>query len=216
MDDGTRAWCDACDSSVVRLRDPLCAVCHRYIPAPDAACPSSHRVASPAILIALGMFDPAWRAIVHALKYRGHKALTNPLANMLAESVEKMPDIDAIVAVPTDPRKIRERGFGHAELLGETLAEMTGIDCILEGLRHTRRITDQTRLTGKQRAQNLKGAFTVPDAEAVADKTILVVDDVTTTGATLREAARALTVVRAKTVVGAVIAANVEGLRDGP
>ena len=215
MDDETRAWCEGCDSSVARLRDPLCAVCHRYIPAPDAGCPSSHPLASPAILIALGIFDHAWRALVHALKYRGHKALAFPLGNMLAEPVMKMPGIEAIIAVPTDPRKVGERGFGHAELLGETLATATGIAFIPDGLKQTRRITDQTRLTGKQRMHNLKGAFTVPDAETVEDKTILVVDDVTTTGATLREAARALTVARAKTIVGAVVAANFEGLRDG-
>lgn len=215
MDDETRAWCEACDSGVIRLPGPLCAVCHRYVAASRAGCPSSHPPASPSILVALGLFDQAWRAIVHALKYQGHKSLAQPLGQMLAESVAKLPDIDAIVSVPTDPRKIGERGFGHAELLGETLAAESGIAFISGGMTLTRRLTDQTRLTGKQRAQNLKGAFQVPDPEIVNGKTIVVIDDVTTTGATLREAARALTVAGAESVAGAVIAANLANLRDG-
>ena len=63
--------------------------------------------------------------------------------------------------------------------------------------------------------QNLKGAFTVPDPELVDGKAIIVVDDVTTTGATLREATRALSIAGAKSVIGAVIAANFGNLSDG-
>jgi len=215
MENTARAWCNACDPRVVCLNDPLCPVCHRFLPSPGAECPSSHPAHSPATLIALGLFDHAWRAVVHALKYHGHKGLVDPLGERLAVFVTRFPEADAIVAIPTDPRKIAERGFGHAELLAATSATKAEIAFIPGALKRTRRITDQTRLTGKQRAQNLKGAFTVPDAAAVTEKTIIVIDDVTTTGATVREAARALTVAGAKSVMAAVIAANFGNLRDG-
>lgn len=215
MEEDGRGWCNACDPCVVRLRDPLCPACHRYLSTIDTGCVSSHPAPSPATLIALGIFDHAWRSIVHAFKYHGHKALANPLGDMLAEFIRRFPGVYAIVAVPTDRRKIGERGFGHAELLAQTLADRTGLPYFPDGLRQTRRIPDQTRLTGRQRLQNLKGAFAVADVHAMEGKTIIVVDDVTTTGATLREAARALTLVGAKSVVGAVIASNFGNLRDG-
>ncbi len=214
MDNATRAWCDACAPRVVRLRDPICMTCHRYL-ADNAECSSSHPTASPTVLIALGLFDHAWRGIVHAFKYQAHKALVNPLAKRLGEMVVRFPDSDAVVPIPTDPRKIADRDFGHAELLAETVAQEVGLAYIPKGLKQTRRLTDQTRLTGKERADNLRGALAVPDQQVVADKTIILVDDVTTTGATLREAARALTLAGARSVVGAVIAANFGNLPDG-
>ena len=134
---------------------------------------------------------------------------------MMSEFVERHPGANGIFAVPTDPRKLGERGFGHAELLAQTLALQTGLPFFADGLRHTRRIPDQTRLTGRQRMLNLKGAFAAPDPEVVEGKNVLVVDDVTTTGATLREAARALSDAGAKSVVGVVIAANFGNLSDG-
>ena len=134
---------------------------------------------------------------------------------MMSEFVERHPGANGILAVPTDPRKLGERGFGHAELLAQTLALQTGLPFFTGGLRHTRRIPDQTRLTGRQRMLNLKGAFAVPHPEALEGMSVIVVDDVTTTGATLREAARALTLAGAKSVVGAVVAANFGNLNDG-
>jgi ComF family protein len=215
MEEGQNAWCAACDPLVARLRDPLCPVCHRFLSGIDFECPSSHPVASLTTLVALGLFDRAWRSVVHAFKYHGHKALAVPLGEMLSEFVAQYPGANGIIAVPTDARKLGERGFGHAELLARTVARRTGLPFFADGLRHTRRIPDQTRLTGRQRMQNLKGAFAVPDPELVEGKAVIVVDDVTTTGATLREATRALSTAGAKSVVGAVIAANFGNLSDG-
>jgi len=215
MAHGQAAWCAACDPLVARVSHPLCPLCHRFLPGIDADCPSAHAATLPRAVHALGIFDRAWRSVIHAFKYHGHKALAWPLGSLLAESVSRHPGPQAIIAVPTDKRKHQERGFGHAELLAHAVARQTGIQFLGDGLRHTRRIPDQTKLTGRQRLTNLEGAFAVSDASSVDGKTILVVDDVMTTGATLREAARALTAAGAKNVVGAVVAANLGGLAEG-
>jgi len=215
MDHGRTAWCAACDSLLGRVSGPFCPICRRFFSGVDADCPSSHSAVFPRAVHALGVFDQAWRSVIHAFKYQGYKALAWPLGALLAESVARHPGPQAIIAVPTDNLKRRERGFGHAELLARAVAQQTGIPCVSDGLRHTRRIPDQTRLTGPRRMANLKGAFAVSDASSVDGKTILVVDDVMTTGATLREAARAIASAGAKSVVGAVVAINLGALADG-
>jgi ComF family protein len=215
MEDGRAAWCAACAPLMGRLRAPFCMVCHRYLAGFRAECSSAHARISPGAVFALGVFDHAWRSVIHAYKYHGHKALAEPLGLLMSESLADGLGAEALVAVPTDIRKRRERGFGHAELLAHVMAEQAGIPCLGDNLHLTRRIPDQTRLTGQQRVTNLNGALAVRDAAPVEGKTMLVVDDVTTTGATLREAARALEEAGAKTVVCAVIAANFGNLNDG-
>jgi ComF family protein len=214
-EDRRAAWCAACEPLMGRLRDPFCMECHRFLSSSKIECSSAHARTTPGSVFALGVFDHAWRSVIHAYKYHGHKALAEPLGLLLSESLTNGLGAEALVAIPTDIRKRRERGFGHAELLAQVMAERADIPCLSDNLHLTRRIPDQTRLTGQQRVTNLKGALAVRDAAPVVGKTVLVVDDVTTTGATLREAARALDEAGAKTVFSAVIAVNFGNLNDG-
>jgi len=216
MRGGVDACCDACDRRLATLSGPICVLCRRYLTSGEFGCSCSEHDNSIRFISALGLFDPAWRALVHALKYGGFRGLALPLAKRLADRLDPKLDIDAVAAVPTDPQKKRERGFGHAELIAEHVARYIRRPFLPNALGFTRKVADQTRLRGAERKANLKDAFRCRDVPGVLGKSILIVDDVMTTGATITEAGRALLDAAAIEVHGAVICVNLGHVPDGP
>lgn len=209
--------CDACRSRLVRLTKPVCPACRRYRDYDTPVCPGAHAPVSPAIVWALGAFDHAWRSIVHQLKYRGDRALAGPIGSAMAGLLTGTVSADMLVIpVPTSEHKIRERGFGHSERIADRVAAGLSAAFDPRGLRFTRKVKDQTRLSGPHRVENLKGALMARDPDRIAGCSVLIVDDILTTGATLREAARALDEAGADQVRAVVVAVNSGGLPDGP
>lgn len=206
-----RPWCTGCAGAVRLIRRCICPQCRRYRTSDFAACPQEHEPSRPVYVLALGAYDDALGSAVGALKYNGSRALARPLARQLADCFAKPVAFDVVVAVPTGKEKRRRNGFGHAEEIGAALAEFLGVPFAARGLVQTRRLRDQTRLTAEERRRNLSGAFASPGPDGIADRTVLVVDDVMTTGATLEEAGRALTEAGARHVAGAVVALNLGG-----
>ncbi len=98
---------------------------------------------------------------------------------------------DVIIAMPMHWRKRWERGFNQADLLARPLAKRYGLKAATN-LRRKRYTKSQAGLTERERQENLKGSFCVIRAEQIAQKRVLLVDDVFTTGATLRAAAGVL------------------------
>jgi len=134
------------------------------------------------------------RRAIHALKYGGERRLAEPLGMALAARWRGAGlRADVIVPVPVHADRLRERGFDQAEALARVAAAGLGLRCVpvLERRRATRR---QSELGRSARSANVAGAFAVRPAatRAVAGKVVLLVDDVATTGATLRAAAVAL------------------------
>jgi len=208
------AWCAACESLMVQPVGSLCPMCRRYCTDTTGSCPDGCESDFPRTVTALGVFDPAWRSIIHALKYQGRATLADPLGRLLAEAGLGILPADCIVPVPTDPAKRRLRGFGHAEAIAQALARDLRVPCEESGLRMTRRVADQTRLSGPERVRNLDEAFTADSTRLFQGSAVIVVDDVMTTGATIREAARALKAAGASIVYGAVLCVNL-GYPDG-
>jgi ComF family protein len=143
------------------------------------------------------------RDAIHALKYEGLHSAARPLGAMLAKSLSQVaaaaPAEMLVVPVPLHRSKHAQRGFNQSRLLA---------DCALEALRRThpawrlklapstilrsRATASQASLTPRQRRGNVRGAFRVADPEAVRSKHILVIDDIFTTGATVRSVAQEL------------------------
>jgi ComF family protein len=96
---------------------------------------------------------------------------------------------DLIVPVPLHPRRLRWRGFNQAILLAQSFPDLPLGREILVRQRPT---LPQVKLSPQERQTNVKGAFVVPDVAAIKDKAVLLVDDVYTTGATVKECALAL------------------------
>lgn len=139
-----------------------------------------------------------------------------PLAMEMSRQLGSFPSVDAIVAIPTAPHRRRERGFGHAELLAECLARVMNRPYLPNAIGFTRRVADQTRLSGNERMANLRGAFKPLDVSSLERQSVLIVDDVMTTGATMAEAGRVLMEAGAVNTFGCVVALNLGHIPDGP
>jgi ComF family protein len=147
--------------------------------------------------------DPAARRAVHSLKYGG----LSRIAEDLAETVARVPlPLDerataVLVPVPLGPRRLRTRGYNQSERLAQGLARRWRRP-VVELLVRARETATQTALTPAARLANMAGAFSVGNAERrvpdersgfrIPNSTLILVDDVFTTGATLAAAARAL------------------------
>ncbi|MGN0846952.1 MAG: ComF family protein [Kiritimatiellia bacterium] len=162
------------------------------------------------------IYEEPVNELVQDFKFRRATWLCEDLADLLEGAVRAKldaPAIDVVVPIPLHPNRARERGFNQSALLARSLAKRLNrrADC-----RSLARVIDtehQARLPVEKRRLNLKDAFAVPDPRWIRGRTVLLVDDVMTTGATLSHGARALLKAGAAHVWCATVARAV--LRSG-
>lgn len=139
-------------------------------------------------------FTGPTRAALHALKYDGERRLATPLGDALAARWRRAGiGGDVLVPVPVHASRRRERGFDQAELLADVAAR--GLRLPVDVALERRELTAAQHDLGRQaRASNVGGAFAVRvgHERAIRDRWVVLIDDVTTTGATLAECAAAL------------------------
>ena len=167
----------------------LCALCERVRPAFQQA-------------VAYGVYEGTLRALIHLLKYERIAPVAVPLGELLARSIASLrdlPDTLTVVPVPLHPAKERERSFNQTILLAEAAVQSLRrhqpsmhIELALRAMGRQRRTDSQSGLTPRQRRLNLRGAFFVVETERIAGHSILLLDDIYTTGATARECTRTL------------------------
>ena len=153
-----------------------------------------------------GVYEGELRRLVHLLKYDRMLPLAKPLARKMATVLEALPVPDLVVPVPLYRVRRWRRGFNQALALSEELGREAAIRCEASVLRRTRATQPQAGLSYAERKRNVAGAFVVRKPDRVANKTVLVVDDVMTTGATLDACARALKKAGARSVLGLTVA----------
>ena len=157
-------------------------------------CPNC-RVVSPTYesARAWGRMEGSVRAAIHRLKYHRDISLADTLAAQMLTVVKREGwQIDGVVPVPLGAARLRERGFNQAALLAFPLALGLGVPYWGRVLVRWRETRTQVGLSAPARRQNVAGAFRVVQADVIRGKTVLLVDDVMTTGATLDAAAHAL------------------------
>lgn len=156
-------------------------------------------------------YRPLLEHVVPRYKDDGALHLAKPLGRLLARAVlaHRPPASAVLVPVPSLPGAVKARGFDHAARLGQLAARATGLPIARGVLARARAGGDQRGLGREAREANLAGSMwaSAPDAP------VLVLDDVATTGASLREAIRALTTAGAE-VIGAAVVADAENSRD--
>lgn len=190
---------------------PLCAGCGRPCSSAEAICAACGRAlererGGRALVAGLGevtwaaRYQGVARELVAALKFGGRLRLATVLAGALARPLAAGPAADAIVAVPPAPARRRRRGFDPAELVAGALAAELGLP-VARCLRRA----DGPRQVGRRRADRLASPPSV-SATAPPPASVLLVDDVLTTGATLAACASALRVAGATRVDAAVFA----------
>lgn len=191
--------CLDCLKSMEPLRDPLCPVCG----APDTAvgsvacanCPPHPRHFTRAR--AATSFRNVARTLVERVKYAERTEYVPVMGELMAAVFEReflrVPP-DLLVPVPLHRVRQRERGFNQAERLARHLSLLFKVPLAPRGaVVRVRATPSQTRLGREERAENIRGAFEVRIPELFAGRSLLLVDDVFTTGATLNEVAGALT-----------------------
>lgn len=142
--------------------------------------------------------------IIHHLKYQNFKALAKKIGIFMAEKIKRSGIITCqalLIPVPLHKTRVRERGYNQSELLCKVIAAETGIGYdanILQRIRYTK---SQTKLDAANRSVNVKNAFKVSQRDRISKKTILLIDDVITTGATINACAKELIRNGAKEVI---------------
>jgi ComF family protein len=193
--------CAACESLLEHpTGGPVCVSCWRSIlPIAQLSSPLVARAA------AVGLHEGALRAVVHAIKYEGRRSLSKRLAFLMRERCGDVLDgAGAVVPVPLHASRRRARGFNQAR----DLARHLGLP-VLRALKRTRATPSQTGLSAEERRRNVRGAFAPAwHAPGVSGLIVVLVDDVSTTGATIDACARVLLQMGAREV-RAVTAARV-------
>ncbi|MEN9614040.1 MAG: hypothetical protein RLZZ347_347 [Candidatus Parcubacteria bacterium] len=167
----------------------------------------------------LGYSDPLVRTAIWELKYRGNTKIVDLLAQVVYEEiVSELSDLALfsshekviLIPVPISPARLRERGWNQTELLAQKLTVLDSGTFFTLDTKSLLKIKDTPSQTkSKHRAErekNLKGCFKVTHPEAIADKHILLLDDVCTTGSTLREARKTLLKAGARAVYAITVA----------
>jgi ComF family protein len=189
------------DALLSALLAPPCAVCARVLDRPldGAVCEACWTaIAAHAPLVrhdglvvraaAIGEYDGVLRDIIHALKYDGRRTTAPRLAQLMVQhGGDVLTGAHALVPVPLHPRRERERGFNQAD----DLARPMGLP-VARILRRTRMTAPQVELPAGARRRNVTGAFELVDQSELTGRVLVLVDDVTTTGATLEACALVL------------------------
>ena len=158
---------------------------------------------------AIGSYDGTLREVVHALKYERRRSVARTLAARMTDAGSDVLDgADLVVPVPLHAVRRYVRGFNQAA----ELARHLGVPCA-HALKRTRATTTQTDLPESERFRNVHDAFTLRRGAQVAGRIIVVVDDVSTTGATLDACARVLLAAGASEVRGLTAARAASRLR---
>lgn len=188
--------CDDCWTSILPLTSPLCDRCGDPLPTwretstAQALCPRCRRLPRAIDRArAVGAYDGALRAIVHALKYEARRSLARPLGALMRErGAEVIAGASCVVPVPLHAARRRKRGFNQAA----DLAGHLGLP-VCRALRRVRATATQADLPASRRHRNVRGAFAARRSAArLRGAVVVLVDDVSTTGATLEACARVL------------------------
>ncbi len=199
---------------------PLCRTCAaKYVPQ-GTICPECEKTVSVNRdcfcsssglplkgLFALACYDRPWRSLLLPLKYNGQRYLARPLGFWLGYEISRLQYClpAAVVPIPLHRTKEKERGYNQSVLIAEHAARYLGIPCRTLLVKN-RETLSQTTMSRCQRSENIRGAFSC-SSTIPAGLPVLLVDDIYSTGATLKEAAAVLHD-RGALVYGAVIAYN--------
>lgn len=207
--EANRLVCPVCRQRWRPVRPPWCERCGQPEPhfGPCRLCtewPAALKSVRSAVWL-----DEYARPAVHALKYRGLPGIADDLATAMASLAPATDSPSALIPIPLAKKRLRDRGYNQSEVLARALARKWRIPVLPDLLVRTRETPTQTALTPDTRLANVRAAFAVANVQCsmINDHwTLIIVDDVFTTGATLAEAARALEQTGAGRILGVTFA----------
>lgn len=202
---GSLCLCDSCRAKVRYLHSPLCIRCGALFVdgnGGDHLCGDCLRRPPPFLLArAVAHYSPPVSTLLHQLKYRADRTVLSTLSHIAVHfDFTPFASSELIVPVPLHLKRLRERGLNQSLLLARLFFPGEAKAIRPEVLRRIRDTMPQTRLGGKERRKNLRAAFSVNQDSDIKGKCICLVDDVLTTGATVKECAGTLLRAGAKEV----------------
>ena len=204
--DAGGAWfCARCQANIIPLTEPWCPRC--LTATPEGKLCEHCRDADVALagLAAAGVHDGVLRAAILAYKYGNRQPLADPLSRLIVEAIAPATlHATLVMPVPSHPRRVAQRGYDHADMLASRVAVGLGLPYDNTRLVRVRFTQPQARMTAQERHANVADAF---KSAALPDQPhVLLVDDVYTSGSTMRACAKELLVSGAAGVTGAVAA----------
>ncbi len=190
--------CARCRPRISLTRPPFCRRCSRPLPAAGTPLcrPCRERPNACDRIRAACPYTGETRRIVHLFKYHGRTVLRRLMARRMMEYAglygPAPAEIDLLVPVPLHARRLRRRGYNQAALLAEELGRRWGVPVLSKAMRRSRSTRPQSRLGRKDRWTNIQGAFRIKISRGLSGKSVCLIDDLVTTGATLSEAAGVL------------------------
>ncbi|MDD2620902.1 MAG: ComF family protein [Syntrophomonadaceae bacterium] len=191
-------WCEHCqgEMNIMQSSLPVCTHCGKYLETGAGLCKDCQQMPPQFnIARAVGPYEEPYRIAVKVLKFLGRKYLAQKMGEMMVEVLKNEPDfwpIDIIIPVPISPGNLKQRGFNQTELLAAQISRKLRIPMDINTLTRIKETPSQRELTKEEREKNLLCAFEIKEKRKIYRKNILLVDDVYTTGSTIRECTRVL------------------------
>lgn len=199
--------CAGCAAKVVSVKSPVCPGCGRLSQQGRycGQCQKGHTLRG--VICAAYFEEGPLKEIIHHFKYNSVISFVSFLGDLLAPALAAdLPEGDLTVTfVPLHAKRFAQRGYNQSELLARHIAEKLNLP-VADLLIKKKKTKMQVELQGDQRRRNLRDVFVSKNKKILKGKTIILVDDVTTTGATLDECAKVLKAAGAKEVWGLVVA----------
>ena len=162
------------------------------------------------MLVAVYIFDEVFQKIVHMIKYSGFRSVAYELGYRAGKELRRMPRVlecEVIIPVPLNPVKKRERGYNQSEILARGFSASVGVPVEVGFLVRRKYTVSQTNLGVEERKKNVEDAFCISRYQkSFKGRSVILLDDVVTTGATLNYAAKALRSAGVKEVIGIAVA----------
>lgn len=185
-------FCSACWNSLQPYSGPLCRQCGVPLVSRLASTCEACIAETPHFdrVLFYGIYEGTLKEAIHLLKFGGVKRLAHPLGKLLC-SLRGYEMADALIPVPLHRKRLISREFNQSALLAKYVGEQISVPVIPDALLKTRNTRPQSNTDGRsERLKNIKNAFEV--MQDVRGKELVLVDDVITTGATIKECARVL------------------------
>ena len=203
--------CFLCGEEIRESTHALCNDCEKEIKFPDKIC---LRCGTPIYSLAkycltcknnkryfkfarsLLIYENKVASAIKKFKYENKKFIGKYLAKFMAETFYKYEkdfgEIDYLIAVPLYPSKQKERGFNQSEILADELSKIINIPVLKNNLVRIKNTQTQTKLSYKERQENLENAFKVLNWREIKNKRVILIDDVLTTGSTINHCSMVL------------------------
>lgn len=196
-------FCNACWAQMQFVEPPWCEMCGTPLRSAfssdadgsevcDACAKAPPRYGK---LRTIAFYEAALQEAIHLFKFEKRTGLAKPLIQLMLAHLPddcRIEDYHFILPIPIHKKRLRERGFNQSRLLAEGIAKAKGVPIATDIFVRHKNTKAQSSLAGRERQENITDAFELRKPDAIFGKRLLLIDDVFTTGATIREAVKEL------------------------